>query len=117
MYDVRYQLAASRSNGKYIPLKLYRSNRHNSLSVSDVQSGMWCERQLEYRYLYPHMKRTKQWTKKEREGREVKKKTEAMVKGSTIHHAKGDSHIEELPWLISGGLMLILKFNDTYSSL
>jgi hypothetical protein len=57
--------------------------------VSDIQAGMWCERQLEYRYLHPHMKRTKQWLAEEKKGREVKKKTEVMVKGANIHTKKG----------------------------
>lgn len=74
----------------YVPLKLYRSHCHNSLRVSDLQSGLWCERQVEYRYLYPHMKRTEQWKRREREGKEIKKRTAVMVKGSTIHQMKGD---------------------------
>lgn len=87
---MRGNLAQARSNGQYVPLKLYRSHCHNSLSVSDIQSGMWCERQLEYRYLYPHMKGTKQWLKEKKKGREVEKKTKVMVKGSKIHEKKGN---------------------------
>ena len=84
-------LADSRSQGKYVPLKLYRSHCHNSISVSDIQSGLWCERQLEYRYLHPHMKCTKQWKRVEREkGREIEKKTEVMIKGANIHLKKGE---------------------------
>ena len=87
---MRGKLAFSRSNGEYVPLKLYRSNCRNSLSVSDIQSSMWCERQLEYRYLYPHMKKTSQWKKQEeKKGEEIKKKTEVMLKGSSLHLIKG----------------------------
>ena len=89
LFDVRGKLAQLRSNGQYIPLKLYRSHCHNSLSVSDIQAGMWCESQLEYRYLHPHMRRTKQWLAEEKKGREVKKKTEVMLKGASIHEKKG----------------------------
>lgn len=89
LYDVREQLALSKSNGRYVPLKLYRSHCHNSLSVTDIQSGLWCESQLEYRYLYPHMKRTKQWEKQTKEGNEVQKKTPVMIKGASIHQSKG----------------------------
>ena len=87
---MRGKLAHSRSNGEYVPLKLYRSHCHNSLSVSDIQSGMWCERQLEYRYLYPHMKKTKQWQVEERKkGEEIERKTKVMLKGASIHEVKG----------------------------
>lgn len=89
LFEVRGRLAESRSNGQYIPLKLYRSHCHDSLSVSDIQSSTWCERQLEYKYLYPHMKTTKQWVKEEKKGKEIKKKTPVMIKGSTIHLKKG----------------------------
>ncbi len=88
---MRQSLAASRNNGKYVPLRIYRSHARNSLSVSDVQSGMWCQSQLEYRYLYPHMKRTKQWEKKTKEGKEILKRTPVMIKGSDMHEKKGNN--------------------------
>ena len=86
---MRERLACSRNNGTYVPIKLYRSHCHNSLSVSDIQSGMWCESQLEYRYLFPHMKYTKQWKKQAKEGNEVQKKTPIMTMGSNIHQLRG----------------------------
>lgn len=89
LFEVRGKLAQSRSNGEYVPLKLYRSHCQNSLSVSDVQGGMWCERQIEYRYLHPHMRRTKQWLVEEKKGKEIKKKTGVMLKGASIHEKKG----------------------------
>jgi len=64
---------------------------HNSISVTDIQSGMWCQSQLEYRYLYPHMKKTQQWEKQAKEGKEVQKKTPVMIKGSDIHVKKGNN--------------------------
>lgn len=90
LYEVRGELAQKRNNGQYVPLKMYRSHCHNSLSVSDIQTSLWCEKQLEYRYLYPHMKKTRQWTKEAEKGKEIKKKTEVMLKGSSIHQMKGD---------------------------
>ena len=90
LYEVRGQLAQKKSNGEYIPLKLYRSHCHNSLSVTDIQTGLWCERKLEYDYLYPHMKKTRQWKREEAvKAEEIKKKTTAMVKGANIHLMKG----------------------------
>ena len=90
LFEVRGQLSQRRSNGQYVPLKLYRSHCGNSLSVTDIQSSMWCERQLEYRYLYPHMKKTKQWREEEkRKGKEILKKTPVMITGATIHEKKG----------------------------
>lgn len=86
---VRQYLARSRTGGRYIPLKLYRSKRNNSISVTDVQSGLWCEVQVEYRYLHPHMKRTLEWSKLEEKGRPVQLKTPEMKQGAEIHLAKG----------------------------
>ena len=86
---MRQRLARSRNDGKYVPLKIYRSHCRNSLSVSDIQSGMWCQSQLEYRYLHPHMKKTKQWEKQAKEGKEVQKRTPVMIKGSDLHLKKG----------------------------
>lgn len=91
--DVRQSLARRKTNGQYIPLKLYRStrsnSRNNSISVSDVQTGLWCEVQLEYRYLHPHMKTTMEWSKLEEKGRPVLLKTPEMKQGTSIHLAKG----------------------------
>ena len=88
--DVRWRLAQNRSGGEYVPLKLYRSHCYNSLSVSDIQACVWCETQLEYKYLYPHMKKTKQWQEKEKKtGKEIDKKTRVMVDGWNIHNKKG----------------------------
>ena len=87
--EVRQSLARKKTNGKYIPLKLYRSTKSNSISVTDVQTGLWCEVQLEYRYLHPHMKVTKEWSKLEEQGRAVQLKTPEMKQGTTLHLAKG----------------------------
>ena len=90
LFEVRGELSRRRSNGQYVPLKVFRSHCHNSLSVSDVQASLWCEKQLEYRYLYPHMQRTSQWKRETERGREIKKKTVEMKTGSDIHQKKGD---------------------------
>ena len=87
--DVRSSLARRKTNGRYIPLKLYRSSRNNSISVTDVQSGLWCEVQIEYRYLHPLMKKTPEWSKMEERGKPVQLKTTEMKKGTSIHLAKG----------------------------
>lgn len=87
--DVRQKLAKTKSNGEYIPLRLYRSGRWNSISVTDIQSGLWCEVQLEYKYLHPHMKATLEWTKMEKRGKPVQLKTPSMKQGANIHLKKG----------------------------
>lgn len=87
--DVRQSLARRKTNGHYIPLKLYRSQRSNSISVTDVQSGMWCEVQVEYRYLHPLMTHTPEWSKMEERGKPVQLRTPEMKQGTDIHLAKG----------------------------
>ena len=89
--DVRQDLARRKTRGQYIPLKLYRSAKSNSISVTDVQSGLWCEVQVEYRYLHPHMRHTAEWSKMEEKGRPVQLKTPEMKQGTDIHLAKGTS--------------------------
>ena len=94
LHDVRDRLARTKSNGRYIPLRLYRSNQRNSLSVTDTQSGLWCEIQVEYKYLHPHMTKTAQWSKMEAKGRPVKLKKPEMKQGENIHLKKGlDIHV------------------------
>ena len=87
--EVRHKLARAKSNGEYIPLRLYRSGRSNSISVTDLQSGLWCEVQLEYKYLHPHMKATVEWTKMAKRGKPVQLKTPSMKHGANIHLKKG----------------------------
>ena len=91
--DVRQSLAQRKTGGRYIPLKLYRSTKNNSISVTDVQTGLWCEIQAEYRYLHPFLKQTGEWRKMEEKGRPVLLKTPEMKQGTTIHLAKGTCHI------------------------
>ena len=59
------------------------------LSVTDLSTGVWCEMQVEYRHLHPHLKKTGEWTELEKKGTPILLKTEVMVKGSTFHLKKG----------------------------
>ena len=90
MDDVRLSLAWRKTGGQYIPLKLYRSTRSNSISVTDVQTGLWCEMQAEYRYLHQYMKHTDEWRKLEEKGTPVQLKTPEMRQGTDLHLAKGN---------------------------
>lgn len=89
--DVRRGLMLHRSLEKYIPFKIYRHWDHRVMSVTDITAGMWCEVQLEYRRLYPHLKTSKGWTKMAEKGSPVVLKTNAMKEGSAIHLEKGTS--------------------------
>ena len=64
--------------------------RANSISVTDVQTGLWCEMQAEYRYLHQYMKHTNEWRKLEEKGTPVQFKTPEMRQGTDLHLAKGN---------------------------
>ena len=87
--DVKKGLMVQRNQDHYIPLGLFRPWGHRVLSVTDLTSGMWCEVQVEYRHLHPHLKRTKEWTKMGEKGSPVVLKTATMKKGSEVHMKKG----------------------------
>ena len=87
--DVRRGLMSQRSLGQYVPFKLYHHWGHRVMSVTDITGGMWCEVQLEYRHLHPHLKNSKEWTKMAEKGTPVVLKTETMKKGSAVHMLKG----------------------------
>lgn len=88
--DVRTLLAKTRNNGQYVPLKLFRARKHNSINVTDIVTGLWCEVQLEYKHLHPHMKKTREWSKMEEKGTPVMLKTPVMKQGAEIHLKKGE---------------------------
>lgn len=78
-----------RNQDEYIPLHLFRPWSHRVLSVTDLTSGTWCEVQVEYRHLHPHLKKTREWKKMAEKGSPVALKTESMKKGSDVHMKKG----------------------------
>ena len=88
--DVRNGLMVRRGLDRYVPLRLYRHWGHRVLSVTDLSGGMWCEVQLEYRHLHPHLKNSKAWTEMAEKGSPVVLKTETMKKGSVVHMNKGE---------------------------
>lgn len=87
--DVKKGLMVQRNQDHYTPLGLFRPWGHRVLSVTDLTSGMWCEVQVEYRHLHPHLKETKEWKKMSEKGSPVVLKTATMKKGSEVHMKKG----------------------------
>ena len=86
---VKDKLALTRNRGQYVPLRLFRSRGSNVINVTDISQGLWCEVQVEYRHLYPTMRRTAEWTKMAEQGTPVQLKTEGMKQGAAIHLKKG----------------------------
>ena len=82
-------LARTRNGGQYTPLRLFRRGRDNVISVTDTVMGLWCEVQVEYKYLHPHMKKTAEWTKLAEKGTPVQLRTVSMKQGSAVHLKKG----------------------------
>lgn len=74
---------------KYVPFRMFRPWAHRVLSVTDLTSGLWCEVQVEYRNLHPHLKMSREWRKMAENGSPVVLKTESMKKGSSVHIKKG----------------------------
>lgn len=62
------------------------------MSVTDLSNGVWCEVQVEYRHLHPHLKSSKEWAKMAEKGSPVVLKTDRMRMGSVIHMKKGMAH-------------------------
>ena len=88
--DVRLNLARTRNKGHYVPLKLFRAQKGSSLNVTDIHSSLWCEVQVEYKYMHRHLKSTPAWTQLEKQGKPVQLTTPAMKQGATMHLAKGN---------------------------
>lgn len=76
------------NNGCYVPIDLFKGGSR-SVSVSDISSSLWCELQIEYRYLHPHLSRTSEWVRRKNMGTPVERKTKQMKDGSAIHYEKG----------------------------
>ena len=74
---------------RYVPLRLFRPRAHRVLSVTDLASGLWCEVQVEYRHLHPHLNSTREWRKMAETGSPVVLKTGSMKMGSLVHMKKG----------------------------
>ena len=98
-----------------ISLKLYRSTKSNSISITDIQMGLWCEIQAEYGYLHLFLKQTYKWRKMEEKGRPVQLKTPEMKQGTDIHLAKGTRHIVLLSFSLSYSLSLSLSLSLTHT--
>ena len=88
--DTRRGLARAKNAGNYVPMKLFRGWGNRVLSVTDLAAGLWCQVQVEYRYLHPHLRTTTEWVEMEQKGTPVVRKTEGMKKGCAVHLKKGE---------------------------
>ena len=83
-----------------------------SVAVSAISNSLWCEQQMEYQQLHPHMVRTAEWGKRSVKGRPIERETKQMIQGTAIHTKKGK---QKSPLLFH--IYLYLFFFSTYEEL
>jgi exonuclease V len=86
--DVRSGLMSRHGLTQYVPFRLFRPWADRTLSVTDLASGLWCEVQVEYRSLHPHLKTSREWRRMAEKGSPVVLKTESMKIGTAVHMKK-----------------------------
>ena len=102
LHEVRRQVARQRNSGRYQPFRLFYGSS-NSISVSDICGGLWCEQQVEYRHLYPYLQRTNEWKRVQAERKKhIPRRTATMETGTQIHYRKG--------WLLIMGLFKVWEY-------